>query len=136
MQELKTNTCNRCDYKWVGKMETPNTCANAQCRTPYWNKPRIRKQTKKKQKTVEKFYFYFETKGSDKTYSFAIAENEITCDECDSKRCNHIFEILSNSKIRQAIIQRGIVFSSKYENEIKELSKNTYAFVEFIENEV
>jgi hypothetical protein len=136
VSELKINTCNRCDYKWVGKIKTPNTCANSKCRTPYWNKPRIRKQTKRRQNSVEKFSFYFETTMPDKTYSFVITENEITCDECNSKRCNHIFEILSNSKIRQKIIQRGIIFSPKYEDEVKELSKNTYAFVEFVENEV
>ena len=136
MLELKINTCNRCDYKWVGKIETPNTCANSQCRTPYWNKPRIRKQTRRKQNSIEKFYFYFETRVPDKTYSFTISENEITCDECNGKKCNHVFEILSNSKIRQTITQYGIVFLPKYENEIKELGKNTYAFVEFVENGV
>jgi hypothetical protein len=120
----------------VGKIEAPNTCANSQCRTPYWNKPRIREQTRRKQNPIEKFYFYFETRVPDKTYSFTISKNEITCDECNSKKCNHVFEILSNSKIRQTIVQCGIVFSSKYENEIKELGKNTYAFVEFVENGV
>ena len=136
MPELKINTCNRCNYEWAGKIETPNTCANSKCRTPYWNKPRIRKQIRRNQRSVEKFSFYFETAFPDKTYSFAIVENEITCDECDSKKCNHIFEILLNSKIRQKIIQCGIVFSPKYEKEIEELTKNTHAFVEFVENEV
>ena len=77
MLEFKINTCNRCNYKWVGKIETPNTCANSQCRTPYWNKPRIRKQIKRKQNPIKKFYFYFETKIPDKTYSFTITSNEI-----------------------------------------------------------
>lgn len=34
--------CNRCKHKWTSKIENPGSCANIKCRSPYWNKPRIR----------------------------------------------------------------------------------------------
>ena len=32
--------CNRCNYKWSSTKELPQTCANKQCRSRYWNKER------------------------------------------------------------------------------------------------
>lgn len=37
------NKCLRCGYAWPKKEgKTPGTCANPKCKSPYWNKPKIR----------------------------------------------------------------------------------------------
>lgn len=45
--EVQQLTCMRCGYSWYprvisGRVEIPDTCANKECRSPYWNKPRQR----------------------------------------------------------------------------------------------
>ena len=35
--------CNRCNNPWTSRIKIPKTCANAKCRSPYWNKKRVRK---------------------------------------------------------------------------------------------
>ncbi len=35
--------CNRCENQWTSPNETPKTCANTSCRSPYWNKKRVKK---------------------------------------------------------------------------------------------
>lgn len=35
--------CNRCDFIWYSKNENPKTCNNRNCRSPYWNKKRVKK---------------------------------------------------------------------------------------------
>lgn len=36
-------TCIRCGYPWPKTPGiTPNTCASKKCKTPLWNKPRVR----------------------------------------------------------------------------------------------
>lgn len=53
---VKMNQCTRCGYHWVSKIfiehnekgqlvlrsEKPNTCSNQECRSPYWDKARVR----------------------------------------------------------------------------------------------
>jgi len=36
--------CLRCGYEWVGRRgrPAPKTCANPKCRSPYWDRERIR----------------------------------------------------------------------------------------------
>jgi hypothetical protein len=34
--------CNRCDFKWTSKAASPGSCANQKCRSPYWDKKRVR----------------------------------------------------------------------------------------------
>ena len=130
--KLFIHNCNRCNHKWIGKLAEPKTCANPKCRTPYWNKPRIRKQNKRVTFN-EKYYFIFERDDPAKSYSFSITNNQITCEECDLTNCNHVFEIITDSKIRLKINERGIEFSPEYENSIKELGKNIIALKEFVE---
>ena len=36
------HSCNRCGYDWLSKTKSPGTCANQKCRSPYWNKIRVR----------------------------------------------------------------------------------------------
>lgn len=37
-------TCGRCGNVWVSKSEDgPRTCPSRLCRSPYWNKPRVRR---------------------------------------------------------------------------------------------
>lgn len=36
--------CNRCDHVWYSKSESPKSCVNRACRSPYWNKERKHKQ--------------------------------------------------------------------------------------------
>ena len=132
MLELNFHNCNRCDHKWIGKLAEPKTCANPKCRTPYWNKPRVRKQIKRSVSN-EKYLFYFEREDSAKSYSFSITNDRITCEECDLTNCNHVYEIMTDSKIRDKISKCGIEFLPEYENEIKELGKNVIAFKEFVE---
>ncbi len=40
---VHTEKCNRCGHEWATKSKTitPKQCPK--CRSPYWNKPRIRK---------------------------------------------------------------------------------------------
>ena len=132
MLELNFHNCNRCNHKWIGKLAEPKTCANPKCRTPYWNKPRIRKQIKRKL-AGEKYFFYFERENSAKSYSFSIMNNQITCEECDLPNCNHVFEIITDSKIRMRINEHGIEFSPEYEKQILELEKNVASLKEFVE---
>ena len=42
------HTCNRCGYEWTSKTKNPQTCANKSCRSPYWNKERVRPTRKSK----------------------------------------------------------------------------------------
>ena len=42
-------TCNRCDHVWYSKCvkpdgaaKDPKTCGNPVCKSPYWNKIRVR----------------------------------------------------------------------------------------------
>jgi hypothetical protein len=35
--------CNRCDYIWYSRTSDPKTCASITCKSPYWNKKRVRK---------------------------------------------------------------------------------------------
>lgn len=35
------NTCNRCGHTWQGATDSPKTCANKKCKSPYWNKERV-----------------------------------------------------------------------------------------------
>ena len=39
---LPTYTCNRCGHTWIPRTLKPKYCAK--CHSPYWNKPRMRKQ--------------------------------------------------------------------------------------------
>ena len=116
----------------MGKLAVPKTCANPRCRTPYWNKPRVRKHIKRAVSN-EKYFFYFEREDSSKSYSFSITNNQITCKECDLINCDHLFEIITDSKIREKISECGIEFLPEYENSIKELGKNVIAFKEVVE---
>jgi len=34
------HTCNRCEKSWTSGNKSPGTCAK--CRSPYWNKERVR----------------------------------------------------------------------------------------------
>ena len=131
--EMKVHNCNRCEYEWAGKLEVPKTCANPKCRTPYWNKPRKRDQSRIKNSQVEKFHFWIETQYPSKTYSFSIIRNKIICEECNDETCYHVFDIIADPHIRERIANQGIVFSTKYENEIKERGKNIQALKEFVE---
>ena len=132
MLKVNVHRCNRCKHEWAGKIENPKTCANPKCRTPYWNKPRVRKKIKVKQ-DKRFFYFDFERENGSKSYSFEVVDNEIECEECKNKTCNHVFEIMSNPKIREKIASQGIKFSAQYEKEIKELEKNVKSLTEFVE---
>jgi Zn finger protein HypA/HybF involved in hydrogenase expression len=45
--ELPTRECKRCRHKWIlRKPEEPITCPR--CKTPYWNRKRIRGKKKEK----------------------------------------------------------------------------------------
>jgi len=35
--------CNRCNNQWTSRLKNPKTCANTKCRSPYWNKKRVKK---------------------------------------------------------------------------------------------
>ncbi len=40
---IEKQKCNRCGYEFYPRHETlPQTCPNPRCRSPYWNKNRIR----------------------------------------------------------------------------------------------
>ena len=132
MLEINFHKCNRCNHKWIGKLVEPKTCANPKCRTPYWNKPRVRKQIRKKLAS-EKYFFYFERENTAKSYSFSIVNGQIICEKCDLPNCNHVFEIFSDSKIRLSISQQGIEFSREYEMQMQELEKNVTSLKEFVE---
>ena len=85
----------------------------------------------KTKSSIEKFYFYFEREHTSKSYSFVIIDKGIICEECNNKRCNHVFEIMSEPKIQEKITKQGIEFLPKYEKEIKELEKNVKALKEY-----
>ncbi len=35
--------CQRCGYEWYPRTpESPKYCANKKCRSPYWNKPKVK----------------------------------------------------------------------------------------------
>ena len=35
--------CNRCGHSWTPRSdELPTVCPNPKCKSPYWNKPRVR----------------------------------------------------------------------------------------------
>ncbi len=132
MLEINFHNCNRCNHTWIGKLAEPKTCANPKCRTPYWNKPRVRKQIRRKL-VGEKYFFYFEREPSEKSYSFSIVNNQIICEKCDRPNCNHVFEIIADSKIRMRINEHGIELSPEYENQMRELEKNVASLKEFVE---
>ena len=127
------HNCNRCGHEWSGNLQVPKTCANPKCRTPYWNKPRKR-EIKKSKPSIDQFFFYFENESKNHIYSFVIVDGEIICNECNNKTCNHVLEIMADTKIRQRITKQGIEFSSKYEMQIQELQKNVISLKEFVEN--
>ena len=134
IEESGIHNCNRCHYQWSGKLKNPKTCANPKCRTPYWNKPRIRTQNKVRKSESREFYFYFKNGNSIASYFFRVKDSEITCKECNHKTCRHVFEIISHPIIREEIVKQGIKISRKYENDLKELAKNTNALIEFVQN--
>ena len=35
--------CNRCRKVWYSTKPNPMCCANVKCKSPYWNRPRIRR---------------------------------------------------------------------------------------------
>jgi len=35
--------CKRCGHEWVARVEHPKVCANKECKSPYWDKPRKHK---------------------------------------------------------------------------------------------
>ena len=40
---IQQQTCNRCGFQWYPRSQKPpKYCANKQCRSPYWNKERVR----------------------------------------------------------------------------------------------
>lgn len=39
---LRTVRCTRCGYEWTPLRGTPRTCANQSCRSPYYNRRRVR----------------------------------------------------------------------------------------------
>ncbi len=44
MHRLPTLRCNRCGYEWYPRApKLPGTCPNKACKSPYWNKARVRK---------------------------------------------------------------------------------------------
>ena len=44
-QKIELCTCTRCGWQWYPKTpEKPKTCANQKCRSPYWDRERVRKQ--------------------------------------------------------------------------------------------
>lgn len=47
---IKILKCNRCGYVWVQRFPnvTPKNCANRDCKSPYWNKPRKNKTVRGK----------------------------------------------------------------------------------------
>jgi len=46
MVKLPTVKCNRCGHEWIPRVENPKWCAK--CRSPYWNKKRVRNVGEKK----------------------------------------------------------------------------------------
>lgn len=48
IQDFKLR-CNRCNYEWLPRSDQlPEVCPNPECKSPYWNKPRVRKVKKEK----------------------------------------------------------------------------------------
>ncbi len=47
---VKKCTCNKCGHSWIPRtQDIPTTCANAECRSPNWNRPRTSETTNAKQ---------------------------------------------------------------------------------------
>lgn len=43
--------CKRCGYEWTPRSnKLPEVCPNRKCKSPYWNKERVRKDFKKPKK--------------------------------------------------------------------------------------
>ena len=43
--------CNRCEHEWTPRSDKlPKVCPNPDCKSPYWNKERVRKLRKKSKK--------------------------------------------------------------------------------------
>ena len=42
VEEFWLHHCNRCYHIWTSKIETPKTCSEKSCRSPYWNKERVK----------------------------------------------------------------------------------------------
>ena len=42
VDEFWLHHCNRCFHLWTSKIEYPKTCPEKSCRSPYWNRKRIR----------------------------------------------------------------------------------------------
>jgi len=42
--ERTTHRCLRCQYVWISKVEVPLSCPNPTCRSPFWNKKRVKDQ--------------------------------------------------------------------------------------------
>jgi len=49
MVEVEKLKCTRCGYEWWAKDPEvdPKVCANPKCKSPYWNKERVRDVPKK-----------------------------------------------------------------------------------------
>ena len=133
MSKLIVHNCNRCSYEWASKSEIPKTCASPKCRTPYWNKPRIKKL--KSKQLANSFHFYFDNNGIKKSYSFTIMDFEIVCIVCNERACEHVNEIILNATIREQISRQGIEISQNYETQIKERGKNIGALREFVQKQ-
>lgn len=44
--KIPPRQCLRCGHTWYPRFDKlPGTCANTECRSPYWNRPRTRKAT-------------------------------------------------------------------------------------------
>lgn len=48
--KIKILHCLRCGYEWPQRYpdQEPKTCANRECKSPYWNKPRRNKTVRGK----------------------------------------------------------------------------------------
>lgn len=40
--EFWRHECNRCGNVWYSRNKSPRSCANKKCKSPYWNKARVR----------------------------------------------------------------------------------------------
>lgn len=43
--KLNVYTCTRCGYQWVQSpraTDRPKNCASKKCKSPYWDRPRVR----------------------------------------------------------------------------------------------
>lgn len=40
--------CTRCGHEWLQRgIKLPKVCSNLKCKSPYWNKPRVKETNKK-----------------------------------------------------------------------------------------